>query len=195
MKANETQEIDYKSEHQKVIQKQLQWIRSGKIGCVFASALAKNPDAIGWHFTVSPENLIISKKTLILSVIFPDKNIEFVKDWALKNGMYIENLSDMYEGLRIKIDDNISWVQYFGSDSHVKTRQSPYPMLSFAVKLPTKYYSKVGFNGILHLAHASIEFMKEKVADRLWEQSFIKTKKELGHSPTIKEASKTTFTK
>ena len=181
--------------HEGIIKEQLDWIKSGKIGCVFASALAKIHQKIGWHFVVNPSVLTIPEDTLILSVIFPDKNIEFIKNWALSNGMYIENVSDMYEGLRIKIDENISWVQYFGSDSHVKTRQSPHPMLSFTVKLPTKYYSKVGFNGILHLAHASIEFFKEKVADRLWERSFIKTKKELGHSPTVREASKTTFTK
>jgi len=126
---------------------------------------------------------------------FNRKDIHQVREWALSNGFYIENVDDMYEGLRIKSGLFTSWVQYFGQDSHVKTRQSPYSMLSFTCKLPAKYYTKVGFNGILHLAHASVAKIKEKASHVLWNQSVAKTKKELGFSPTIAEAAKTTFKK
>lgn len=177
------------------IKEQIDWIKSGKIGCVFASALVKKHEAIGWNFQVNPDNLDIPKGTFILSVLFPNGDINTVKEWALNNGFYIEDINEMYEGLRIKQGSFVSWVQYFGSDSHVKTRQSPHPMLSFSCKLPSKYYAKVGFSGILHLAHASVENLTKKVQDTLWNQSISKTKKELGFSPTIKEAAKTTFKK
>lgn len=178
-----------------IIQEQIDWIESGKIGCVFASALVKQRDKIGWNFIVNPEKLLIPKGCFVLSVLFPDKDIFWVREWAINNGMYLEDTHSLYEGLRIKMKGGISWVQYFGKDSHVKTRQAPYPMLSFTVKLPKKYYLKVGFNSILHLAHASVEYISNKAADTLWNQSIKKTKKELGFSPTITEAAKTTYKK
>lgn len=178
-----------------IINAQVDWIESGKIGCVFASALVKIKEKIGWNFIVSPDKLIIPKGCFVLSVIFPDKDINWVKNWAIENGMYLEDTSDMYEGLRIKMKDGVAWVQYFGLDSHVKTRQSPYPMLSFTCKIPKQYYFKVGFNGILHLANASVQYLSKKAADTLWNQSIAKTKKELGFSPTIREAAKTTYQK
>lgn len=177
------------------ISEQIKWIESGKIGCVFASALVKIHKNIGWHFVVNPAKLEIPDKAFLLSILFPEGDINSVKEWALNNGMFIEDTSDLYEGLRIKMEGGISWVQYFGPDSHVKTRQAPYPMLSFTCKLPKRYYFKVGFNGILHLAHASIHLLSSKAIDVLWRQSVAKTKKELGFSPTIREAAKTTYEK
>lgn len=177
------------------IKDNIDWIKSGKIGCVFASALAKDPDKIGWKFIFAPLVLEIPKDAFILSIVFKGWDIPSVKEWALENGFYIESVHDMYDGLRIKQGKFVSWVQYFGPDSHVKTRQSPHPMLSFCCKLPSKYYFKVGFQGILHLAHASVEFVSKKAQDTLWSQSISKTKKELGFSPTIKEAAKTTYEK
>lgn len=177
------------------IQENIEWIESGKIGCVFASALVKKHDSIGWFFELAPGKLVIPKGTFIYSLVFPDHTIEYVKKWALKNGFYLESVNDLYSGLRIKQDNFISWVQYFGPDSHVKTRKSPHPMLSFCCRLPAQYYAKVGFNGILHLAHASVAGISQKIQDTLWNQSIAKTKKELGQSPTIREAAKTTYEK
>lgn len=173
----------------------VKWIASGKIGCVFASALVKDHDSIGWNFVLNPEKLDPPKGCFIYSAVFQGKTIDSVKTWALENGMYLESVDDLYKGLRIKCGHFISWVQYFGPDSHVKTRQAPHPMLSFCCRLPAKYYAKVGFNGILHLAHASVQGMKEAAANVLWDRSIEKTKKELGHSPTIREAAKTTYEK
>jgi len=178
-----------------IIKENIDWIKSGKIGCVFASALVKNHNDIGWNFVVAEDKLVIPKDTFILSVVFPNGNIEYVRNWALNNGFYLEDINELYEGLRIKQGTCISWVQYFGQDSHVKTRQSPHSMLSFAIKLPSKYHFKVGFNGILHLAHASTQYVSNKIANTLWNQSYIKTKKEIGHSPTVRESAKTTFLK
>lgn len=184
-----------KTEPSEFITKQVDWIKSGKIGCVFASALVKDHDSIVWNFIVSPDKLEVPKGCFIYSAIFPDGNVEKVKQWALSNGMYFESISDLYNGLRVKQGNCVAWVQYFGPDSHVKTRQSPYPMLSFCVKLPSKYYAKVGFNGILHLAHASVDGLSKRVSDLLWDRSIVNTEIQLGHKPTMREAAKTTFEK
>jgi hypothetical protein len=182
-----------------IINAQKAWIASGKIGCVFASALVKQADMIGWkfyNFGINDFCIDDNDNASIRSLVFePTHDVKYVRDWALNHGFYIENIEDLYEGLRIKIGDNVSWVQYFGPDSHVKTRQSPYPMLMYSVKLPLKVYAKTITKGILHLAHASVEFLTAKKADTLWKQSFVKTKQIIGHSPTIREAAKTTFIK
>lgn len=178
-----------------ILKRQIDWISSGKIGCVFASALVKVRDEIGWEFQINPSELKIPKNAFIMSMVFPDGNIDTVREWALKNGFYIENVGDMYEGLRIKQGNSIAWVQYFGPDSHVLTRQSPYPMLSFAVKLSAYSYWRVGFNGILHLAHASVRTLTDRKQETLWNQSEIKTAQILGHKPTQREAAKVTYLK
>lgn len=182
------------------IKENIEWIESGKIGCVFASALVKQREKIGWQFEVGdlfagPVRMNIKESTFIYSLIFPNCKASDVKWWAISNEFYIENIGDLYEGLRIKMNDGISWVQYFGPDSHVKTRQAPHAMLSFTVKLPAHIYAKTMAKGLLHLAHASIEHLTAKKAHTLWDQSIAKTKKELGFSPRLAEAAKTTFVK
>lgn len=179
----------------KYIDETLKWIRSGKIGCTFATALSRNPDSIGWKFQVNPTKLEWDEDVYLLSIIFPDSDIYVVRAWALEQGMYIESIDDFYEGLRLKIGNDISWVQYFGPDSHVKTRQSPYPMLNLCVKLSPYSYFKVGFKGILHLAHASIKNFSLRNQNILWATSHTMTNKRLGHKPTICEAAKTTYKK
>ena len=178
----------------KYITENLEWIKSGKIGCTFASLFARNPDAIGWKFITEPsEWFVIPEDCLLLSIVFPNKDKKTVRAWALDNNFFIENIAEGLEGLRYEFNDGVSWVQYFGPDADVKTRQTPHAMLLMTVKLPAKYYIKVGFKGILHIAHASVAKLSDFVANRLWETSHSNTKKQLGHEPTIKEAAKTTF--
>lgn len=171
----------------------LQYIRQGKTGCVFATILARDPDKIGWKRILNPKTLDIPNNAYIVSFIFEGKTKEEVFRWSLDNGMYLEATSANTNGLRYNGKNGISWVQYFGPDSHVKTRQAPNAELLFCVKLPKKYYLKVGFNGVLHLAHASVEHLKEKSLETIWKSCFARTKKILGFKPTIAQAAKTTF--
>lgn len=173
--------------------KNLEFIRRGKTGCVFATILARDTKKANWERIFNPEKLEYNEKSQIVSFIFEDKNKEEVLKWALDQGMYEDITSKNTTGLRYKGKNGISWVQYFGKDSHVKTRQTPYSELLFCTKLPKKYYYKVGFKGVLHLAHASIEHFKENTLDTIWDSCFKRTKKILGFTPTVEEAAKTTF--
>ncbi len=180
---------------QLIIEEQIKWIQSGQIGCIFASALLKYKNEIGWSFIFEEEYVNLEKDFYIISILFENKNVNYVKGWALQNNFFIEKINEECEGLRIKIDNSVAWVQYFGFDSHVATRRSPHSMLMYTNKIPklNEIYNKVGFNGILHLANASIKHFTQKKCDTMWEQSYIKTKKIITHTPTIKEAAKTTF--
>lgn len=163
------------------------------IGCTFAALFAKKPELVGWQTLINPDVLRIPSDAFILSLQFPDMNKALVLNWAINNGFYVEDIDSQNKGLRYRVGSNVAWVQYFGPDSHVKTRQTPIPELMLCVKLPAKYYFKVGFKGILHLAHASIEGLKISKVHKLWETSFKNTEKSIGHKPTIVEASKTTY--
>ncbi|MAX51451.1 MAG: hypothetical protein CMH22_05685 [Methylophaga sp.] len=171
----------------------LKYIRQGKTGCVFATIMARDPDKIGWKRIFNPTEITVPKNAYIVSYIFENKSMEEVKQWALDRGMYEDITSKNTTGLRYKGENGVSWVQYFGKESHVKTRQTPHSELLFCVKLPKKYYLKVGFKGVLHLAHASVEHIKEKSLDIIWESCFKRTKKILGYNPTVAEAAKTTY--
>lgn len=171
------------------------WMSNAKnIGCTFAAMFAKKPELVGWKTIVNPDKLVIPEGCFILSLQFPKyKSFQEVLCWAMDNGFYMEGLGKKNVGIRYRLGENIAWVQYFGHDSHVVTRKAPVPELMMCVKLPAKYYFKVGFKGILHLAHASIQHLKESKVHKLWETSFAQTEKSIGHKPTLKEASKTTF--
>lgn len=177
----------------KIINANLEWIKSGKMGCTFAAYFARKPKSIGWHFIVDPTYFQVPDDCFLLSILFSNSTKETVKYWAINNGFFTEQIEPGIVGLRYRFKDGISWVQYFGPDADVKTRQTPYPMLTMTIKLPAQYYFKVGFKGILHIAHASIHELSIFVQNRLWQTSISNTKKQLGHTPTIKEAAKTTF--
>lgn len=173
----------------------LKYIRQGKTGCVFASIMARDPKKVGWVRIFEPEKLEIPKDAYIVSYIFKNKSLKETKQWALDQGMYLDITSKSTLGLRYKGENGVSWVQYFGKESHVKTRQTPYSELLMCIKLPKKQYFKVCFNGVLHLAHASVEHLKESILDKIWDSCFKRTKKILGYKPTVLEAAKTTFKK
>lgn len=177
-----------------MVTENLDWIKSGKMGCTFASYFARVPKSIGWEFIIDPSIFwSIPKDCLLLSIVFTDKTKQQVREWALSAGFYTESVGDGMEGLRYDFQQGSSWVQYFGPDADVPTRRTPHPMLTMTVKLPKKYYFKVGFKGVLHIAHASVDKISDYVANVLWDSSHTNTQKQLGKKPTIKEAAKTTF--
>lgn len=180
----------------------LQWIQKGRTGCTFATLFSKSPDTVGWKFMNMlewmnlHETLGFEKDCLIVSIVFDEMfKKEDIRRWALQNGFYEENTSENTVGLRHREKEGISWVQYFGPDSHVVTRRTPYPMLMYTRKLNKSHYIKVGFNGLLHLAHAWYDKISDRVYDLLWQRSYKQTSKILGHAPTIVEAAKTTWLK
>ena len=187
----------------------LKWIQKGNTGCTFATFFSKIPEKIGWKFYTPDEwlarNLFQIEDAHIVSICFPDDwRIDDIRNWTSKSNFYIEtqdigfiNSSGkriVVEGLRLPLKQGMAWVQYFGPDSHVPTRQAPQPMLLYCNKTGISYYWKVGFNGILHLAHAWKEgLLTKKKADTMWDRAHKQTKKKVGHELGLKEAAKTTW--
>lgn len=179
--------------------KNQEWISKGHTGCTFATLFAKDPEKVGWRFFDWNQWQFLysyGQLPLIVGIEFEKDgywNKDTVRKWAIDQGFWEEETSSKTTGLRIQCKEGVSWVQYFGPDSHVVTRQAPNPMLLYTNKLGVKYYAKVGWKGILHLAHAWYDKISDRVYDLLWERSYQQTKKKLGHEPTVIEAAKTTF--
>jgi hypothetical protein len=140
-------------------------------------------------------NLFQIEDVNVVSISFPkDWTKEQVRKWATGLNFYLEEHTEGMEGLRIQTKQGEAWVQYFGPDSHVKTRQSPSPMLLYSNKTGVSYYWKVGFNGVLHLAHTWAEgILSKKQADTMWKQAHVQTQKKIGYELGKAEAAKTTW--
>ncbi len=176
----------------------LEWIQKGNTGCTFATLFSKRPELVGWKFYDKEEWMIQRLFGVIdasvVSINFPpDWDKERVYLWARRVGMSAEFPAKGCIGLRVECKQGTAWVQYFGPDSHVVTRRAPNPTLTYTNKVGLEYYAKVGFKGVLHLAHAWRKGMSQKIADLLWDRSHKQTKKLIGHELTVVEAAKTTF--
>ena len=175
------------------MRRNLEWFRSGNSGCTFCTMLSRVPETIGWVYVENPTKLVIPSNAYIVSYGFGNKTKDEVIAWALQNGMYMERVDDEHLGLRLNVNGAVAYVQYFGQDSHCKTRQAPEAELVFCVKQGTSVYHKVGFKGILHIAHACVAKLGEKICDIFWERSYKCTANILGHKAGVAEAAKTTF--
>jgi hypothetical protein len=181
----------------------MEWIAAGNTGCTFATLFSRKPESVGWqHMSMEQYEKVLHDHKLatylLVSIEFPsDWNNKMVREWAKKYKHFFEvDVDSECIGLRIGAGKITTWVQYFGPDSHVVTRQTPNPMLMYTRKLnPLGYVKQVGFSGVLHLAHAFGKHLTQKMSDVLWHRSYEQVRKKIGHAPTIKEAAKTTWLK
>ena len=80
-------------------------------------------------------------------------------------------------------------------DSFAKTRQAPYTEIVIPVKpKPDNTYRRHSQDKeSAHVADQHID-LDEKVMDRLWENTYKKTRIVLGHEPDVFSGARTTFT-
>jgi len=66
--------------------KNLEFIRQGKTGCVFATILARDPAKANWERIFNPTTLHYNEKSQIVSFVFEDKTKEegFLGMWNYK---------------------------------------------------------------------------------------------------------------
>jgi len=173
--------------------KNLKWMQKGNLGCVFATYFSQNHDKYGWKRFLNPTELPDFQDYSSVSLIFEGFDLKQTRYWALQNGFYEEKINDECIGLRLKVGDKVAWVQYFGQESHVKTRQTPYSELIFKVGNPIDTFHKVKVEEILHLAQMAINTSIKKFAESFWKKSFENTRKIIGRELGVKEAAKTTW--
>jgi len=93
-------------------------------------------------------------------------------------------------------DEVLAWVMGFGPhESFAKTRQSPYTEIVIPVKPKPDdtYHRHNNDKSSAHVADQHID-LDEKVMDRLWDNTYKKTRKVLGHEPDLFSGARTTFT-
>jgi hypothetical protein len=197
-----------------VKEEQRGFFKSNRAGCAFAAFAAKDPVKYGWRSHVVPvspdaisvqlRDAIDSPDTQALSLIFPSvRSANDVLELAgacLETGLFHDEGFDReslkFIRLRARIEENVSWVTGFGPfDFLPLTRRAPHCELTIRVKPRPDYdwHFKPPIDGIIHLADLDMMGLSDKKLMRLWQVSFQKTRKILGHVPDEESAAKTTF--
>lgn len=198
-----------------IFAQQRAFFRRNKSGCAFAAYAAKDMAKFGWQQVICPisaseidssiQSAISDPGISTLSLIFPDAgNLDGLN--ALMNEVRHGNLmnalpNQIWEGLvlfraRVKVASDLSWVSGFGPfDFFPLTRQAPATELTLRVKERPNYdwTFKDTPPGIIHLADMCMRGMSDKNLWKLWGNSFLRTKRLLGHAPNEASAAKTTF--
>lgn len=198
------------------------WHKKGYNGCIFSQVIAQSPSDYDWQASVVAELNEISAKEIddlikqaienpsvkLLSIIFP--SVKTTEDLTmlveilayesaniiLVNDESVNGLVALALRVALENDEVLAWVMGFGPhDTFAKTRQSPYTELVIPVKPKPEdtYYRHNQDKSSAHVADQHID-LEEKVMDRLWENTYKKTRKILGHEPDIFSGARTTFT-
>lgn len=198
------------------------WHKKGYNGCIFSQVIAQSPSEYDWQASVINElddktaqeidelvsQAIENPTVRLLSIIFPSvKTLEdltrLVGILAYESASILLLNDESLNGLvalafRVALNDDevLAWVMGFGPhDSFAKTRQAPYTEIVIPVKpKPDNTYHKHNQDkGSAHVADQHID-LEAKVMDRLWENTYKKTRKVLGHEPDVFSGARTTFT-
>jgi hypothetical protein len=193
----------------------LQHYRQHHAGCSFAAFAAHKPEAHSWHLEVlhDLESLdeVVSRlrqngNIATVSLLFPSVNRQehleqLIESLSRSDDFFRESLGlhKYYDivGLRFRVDPKtVSWVTGLGPfDWMPATRQSPTTEIAFRIRGRPGYpwTFKEPPLGVVHLADMEFPGIDETRMRHLWDSSFDRTRRVLGHSPDMLSAAKTTF--
>ena len=198
------------------------WHAKGYNGCIFSQLIATNPEDFKWQKSViqtvdestSAEidrivsDAVNNPEVRLLSLVFPTlKSTEDLIGLCEMLSSVTETIfliqDTFVDGLvalsfRIALEDGevLAWIMGFGPfEFFAETRQSPYTELVIPVKpKPDNTYHR--HNQDKDSAHVADQPLPHdiKVLDTVWENTFKKTEKVLGHKPNIFSGARTTLT-
>ncbi|MEQ1761093.1 MAG: hypothetical protein ABL986_22525 [Vicinamibacterales bacterium] len=198
-----------------IIEKQKRFFIEKKAGCLFAAVAARNPQKYGWiHAVLTPtsksidhaiDEAIETPTTTMVSLLFPEvKTVNQLLDFVsvLKrcrtlNLAQVETFDEsVCLGFRARIGSNASFVTGFGDYPFLPaTRRAPTVEITTRVK-PRPSYTftfKSAPDNVIHLADLDMKGMAFERMQKLWDNSFVQTKRILGMKPNLKSAARTTF--
>lgn len=193
----------------------LQHYRQHHAGCSFAAFAAHKPVAHSWHLEVmhDPESMdeVVSRlrrngKIATVSLLFPTVNgqerlEQLIESLSRSDHFFREDLGfhEKYDlvGLRFRVDtETVSWVTGLGPFHWMPaTRQSPTTEIAFRIRRRPSYpwTFKETPQGVVHLADMEFPGIDETRMRHLWDSSFDRTRRVLGHPPDMLSAAKTSF--
>ncbi|MCA9382413.1 hypothetical protein KC660_03340 [Candidatus Dojkabacteria bacterium] len=198
------------------------WHKKGYNGCIFSQVIAQSPSEFDWQASVVHNlndnsgreidilvNQAIENPAIrLLSIIFPSvltdedltKLVEILSyettSILLLNDESLNDFVALAFRVALENDEVLAWVMGFGPhESFAKTRQSPYTEIVIPVKPKPDdtYHRHNNDKRSAHVADQHID-LDDKVMDRLWENTYKKTRKVLGHEPDLFSGARTTFT-
>jgi hypothetical protein len=198
------------------------WHKKGNNGCIFSQIIAQSPEDYAWQSSIVSElsnhsaeeidylvkQAIENPTVRLLSLIFPsvttqEELVKLVEILAYESSSILLLNDESLNGLaalafRTSLEDDtvLAWIMGFGPhETFAKTRQAPYTELVIPVKpKPDNTYHRHNQDkSTAHVADQHID-LDDKVLDRLWHNTFTKTRKVLGHEPDVFSGARTTFT-
>jgi len=206
-------------EHNKIeadiIAEQLDFfIRNGS-GCAFAAQAARDPSKYEWGHIVLPcadiEKLdervmgaIADSSISTLTVIFPgvrsDDELATLIPKLVTDNLILHQTHDTETmrcyRFRATVNDDQSFISGFGPfDFMPITRRSPHTAIVMRVdaRPPYAWHLKEPENGIIHVADMDMKGLSDRTLNRMWNNSFLRTRGLLGKKPDDESAAKTTF--
>lgn len=209
-------------EDQTITSLQNLWHKKGYNGCIFSQVIAQAPESYHWQASIvdtlgkqTAEEIdrlineaVENPTTKLLSIIFPSvtnqedltRLVEILAYETSTIFLLNDEAVDQFVALafRVALKDNqvLAWVMGFGpQESFAATRQAPYTEIVIPVKpKPDNTYHRHNQDkDSAHVADQHID-LDEKVLERLWFNTFKKTRKVLGHEPNVFSGARTTFT-
>jgi hypothetical protein len=198
-----------------IIEKQMEFYKKSKAGCMFVAIAAKESQKYEWKQTVISsinaneidkviQNFVESSNVSTLSIIFPTVNdmdsLLFLLQ-ELENCQLVVTEKQFHDhylcyAFRVKVREKLSWVTGFGPfDFFPKTRKTPFSEITFRIKDRPDYdwVMKESPKNILHLADMDMKGIPKEQFSNLWNASLANTEKILGHKPDFISAAKTSF--
>lgn len=208
--------------NQSIIQAQNHWHEKGNNGCIFSQVIAHDYEKYHWQKTIidlvnegTPHQIdetvskaISQPEVRLLSLIFPSVKSDQAltalceilsfqtKSIFLLEDKFVEQFVALSFRSALENGEVLSWIMGFGPfDSFAQTRKSPFTELVIPVKKKPDdtYHRHNQDKDSAHVADQHIP-LDDKVLDILWDNTFKKTKKVLGHKPNVFSGARTTFT-
>jgi hypothetical protein len=186
-----------------------------RAGCLFAATAAHDPSKYGWchrvvradpgeidaaiHAAIGDGN-VTTLSLLFPAVCSPEELLGLVGALKSCKLLILEQTVPYGQtvclGFRAMIGVLRSYVTGFGDfDFLPPTRRTPYVEITMRVKPRPQYefVFKEAPDGIIHLADLDMQGLTRAKLQKLWDQSFVQTEKQLGAETNLRSAAKTTY--
>jgi hypothetical protein len=202
-------------DRREILDNQLRFFIAKRAGCLFAAFAARNPSKYGWVHRITParrdsidraiRQAIAEPGTTTLSLVFPDVSeddrfLEFIETLKQCSALRLESteeiLGSVCLGFRVRVGEQKSYVTGFGNFPFLPaTRRSPFVELTMRVK-PRPDFSfvfKEAPQDVIHLADLDMLGMPLERMKKLWNNSFVQTRRILQAAPDVRSAARTTY--
>lgn len=198
-----------------IIGEQLEFFLRNRSGCAFAAVAARDAQHYEWQHEVIRAGeyaeidgviaqSVAAPEVSTLSILLPDitepEELDLLLPELVGENLYLHEVFNTEHNacfrFRAKVGDEESYVSGFGPFEWMpSTRQTPHTALVMRVAPRPEYdwHLKEPDEGLVHVADMDMKGLSDRALEKMWRNSFIRTRGLLGKKPDEESAAKTTF--